>query len=209
LYPPVDILKFKPSASKTNSIISVGRFDNILNAKKQDVLIQAFIKLIRSKPNFNWKLIFLGGSQLAVDKNSYRAYLQKLAANYPIDFVVNPNFDLLRQYYGQAKIYWHAAGYDVDESLHPESTEHFGMSVVEAMASGAVPVVVNKGGLTEIVTHQQNGLLWQDPDELVEQTKDLIESPQKLNTLFLSSLNHSQKFSKENFQKKFISILES
>jgi glycosyltransferase involved in cell wall biosynthesis len=46
IYPPVDIAKFKPD-TKQNIILSVGRFDNILNAKRQDVLIDIFADLVR------------------------------------------------------------------------------------------------------------------------------------------------------------------
>ena len=38
--------------------------------------------------------------------------------------------------------------------------EHFGISVVEAMAAGAVPLAVGKGGVGEIITPGENGILW-------------------------------------------------
>lgn len=208
LYPPVDVLKFEPSTAKTNSIISVGRFDNILNAKKQDILIQAFINLTRLQPKHHWRLNLLGGSQLSEEKNSYLKYLKNLAKNFPVEFIINPDFDTLKKYYSEAKIYWHAAGFGIDESLHPESAEHFGISVVEAMASGAVPVVVNKGGLKEIVRDKQNGFIWENTNGLVKKTLSLINSPEQLNSLSLASLRDCQQFSKENFQKKFISLIK-
>lgn len=209
LYPPVDILKLNSAKIKTNSILSVGRFDNILNAKKQDILIDAFKKLFRQQPGLNWKLILIGGSLLSEETNSFLKYLKKLASGFPVEFLVNPGFEVLKKNYSEAKIYWHAAGYGVDEDLHPESTEHFGISTVEAMASGAVPIVVNKGGLKEIVNNNQNGFLWQDVNTLVNQTLSLIKSPQKLNLLSQAALLSSQQFSKENFQKKLISVISS
>jgi len=207
LYPPVDILKFNPAKVKTNSILSVGRFDNILNAKKQDILIEAFKTLYRQQPNLDWKLILLGGSMLSEETNSFLKYLKKLARGYTVEFLVNPGFEVLKNYYSEAKIYWHAAGFGVDEDLHPESTEHFGISTVEAMASGAVPIVVNKGGLKEIVINNKNGFLWRDVNDLVAQTLSLIKSPQQLKSLSQKAQESCQQFSKENFQKEFLSLI--
>ncbi|HNY04553.1 MAG TPA: glycosyltransferase [Candidatus Woesebacteria bacterium] len=71
LYPPVDVEKFSSSDKKENIILSVGRFDNILNAKKQDVLIEAFKKIYQNNREINWKLILMGGSRNSPEKNNY------------------------------------------------------------------------------------------------------------------------------------------
>ena len=67
---------------------------------------------------------------------------QKCGAN----VIANASNAQLKSLYQTAKIFWHAKGMDVDEHLHPDLTEHFGMTTVEAMAGGCVPVVINKGG---------------------------------------------------------------
>ena len=207
LYPPVDVEKFSTSDKKENIILSVGRFDNILNAKKQDVLIEAFKKIYQNNREINWKLILMGGSRNSPEKNNYLNHLKKLAASLPIEFIVNPEFDELKQIYSKTKIYWHAAGFGVDEYLHPEETEHFGMTVVEAMDSGLVPLVVAKGGLTEIVTESINGFTWQSIDELVAKTQLLIAAPGELDKLSKVAHSSSQIFSKENFESKFFDLI--
>ena len=207
LYPPVDVEKFSSSDKKENIILSVGRFDNILNAKKQDVLIEAFKKIYQNNREINWKLILMGGSRNSPEKNNYLNHLKKLAASLPIEFIVNPEFDELKQIYSKSKIYWHAAGFGVDEYLHPEETEHFGMTVVEAMDSGLVPLVVAKGGLTEIVTESINGFTWQSIDELVAKTQLLIAAPGELDKLSKVAHSSSQIFSKENFESKFFDLI--
>jgi hypothetical protein len=55
---------------------------------------------------------------------------------------------------------WHATGYGFDAEQYPAKQEHFGMTTVEAMSAGAVPVVLNTGGQREIVTHGDDGFLW-------------------------------------------------
>ncbi len=208
LYPPVDVEKFYSSETKENIILSVGRFDNILNAKKQDVLIEAFKKLLRNDRHLKWKLILMGGSHDSPKDNHYLSHLQHLAKDYPVEFIVNPDFEQLKKIYSQAKIYWHAAGYGVDEYLHPEQTEHFGMTVVEAMDSGAVPMVVARGGLTEIVTDNKNGFVWQTIDELVAKTQLLFATQDELPSLSHQAHLTSQSFSKEIFEKQLLDLIK-
>jgi glycosyltransferase involved in cell wall biosynthesis len=208
LYPPVDVDKFESNDKKENIILSVGRFDNILNAKKQDILIDAFKELVKDNHVSNWKLVLAGGSIADPSKNSYLRYLQEKAENLPVDFVINPPFEELKKIYSKSKIYWHAAGFDVDELVHPENTEHFGITVVEAMAAGLVPVVIAKGGIPEIVDNGVNGFLWQSIDELVIKTKKLIDNPDTFKLMSQQSLINCQQFSKDNFEKRLMNIIE-
>lgn len=207
LYPPVDVEKFSSSHQKENLILSVGRFDNILNAKKQDVLITAFQKICRNHPDTSWKLILAGGSHDSPEKNNYLLHLRQLAKDLPVEFKVNPDFSELKEIYSKSKIYWHAAGYGVDEYLHPEETEHFGMTVVEAMASSLVPVVIAKGGLTEIVSDNKNGYTWQTIDELVAKTELLMATPDDLQKMSQISRESSQEFSKKAFETKLLNLI--
>jgi glycosyltransferase involved in cell wall biosynthesis len=208
VYPPVDVEKFEISDEKENIILSVGRFDNVLNAKKQDVLIDAFKILLEKEDVKNWKLILAGGSLIDPDQNSYLKYLKEKAQDLPIQFIINPNFENLKEIYSKSKIYWHAAGFDVDENIHPENTEHFGMTVVEAMASGLVPVVIAKGGIPEIIKDGIDGYLWKTTDELVFKTKSLIDSSQDLDKMSQKALVKCQKFSKDNFETEFLNLIK-
>jgi len=202
IYPPVDISKFVSDSNKKNIILSVGRFDNLLNAKKQDILIEAYKKLINQSLANNWKLVLAGGSHDQENQNQYLNHLKHLAKDLPVEFVVNPDFKTLSNLYSSSKIYWHAAGYNVDENITPQYTEHFGITVVEAMASGLVPLVVSKGGLVEIVKDSSNGYLWNSVDELVAKTNLLLGNQNLLNQLSSQSMVDAQKYTKEIFFTK-------
>jgi len=207
IYPPVDVDNLN-AGEKRSTILSVGRFDNILNVKKQDLLIESFIALQKSYPkSSNWELILAGGSQQLPQDNHYLQLLKHQAKNHPIKFFVNPDFTTLKQLYSTASIYWHAAGYQIDENTNPQQTEHFGITVVEAQASGAVPIVVAKGGLPEIVVDGQNGFLWQTPTELVQKTIQLIDQPKLCQQLSKTCQKSAQKYSKNNFIDSFFSLI--
>jgi glycosyltransferase involved in cell wall biosynthesis len=164
VYPPV--VPIKGSPKKAPYILSVGRFDHSLNLKKQDVLIRAFARLEPELPG--WKLILAGGTA----DPAWVEQLRSSARGLPIEILSNVSHAKLTQLYQHATIYWHAAGYDVDEVTHPELTEHFGISTVEAISAGAVPLVVPRGGQKEIIPIEE--LTWQTIPELVSKTKQLV-----------------------------------
>ena len=65
--------------------------------------------------------------------------------------------DELLELYSRASLFWHAAGHGQDDRRHPERLEHFGITTVEAMAHGAVPLVFPAGGPAEVVA---DGRTW-------------------------------------------------
>jgi glycosyltransferase involved in cell wall biosynthesis len=205
LYPPVDVANFSSNTPKEKIILSVGRFDNLLNAKKQDILLECFKSLSKKYPD--WRLILAGGSQKSITENVYLNTLKNQAKKYPVEFYVNPEFSQLQQLYSRSSLYWHAAGYNVDENNSPENTEHFGIAVVEAMSSACVPLVVAKGGLPEIVQDSQNGFLWNRPSDLLEKTEKLIKDPKLMATLSINALNSSSQYSKETFNRQIIKLI--
>ncbi len=182
LYPPVAPIK---SGSKEKIILSVGRFEPSLNTKHQDVLIQAFRELSPQLPG--WKLVLAGASS----NEDWVNHLRQLADGLPIEFMVNATYHELCAMYSISSIYWHAAGYGINESKNPELTEHFGISSVEAISAGCIPLVVPSGGQKEIVPDPS--LHWTTIPELIVKTLDIISTPPttKLDT----SLYSIEKFS--------------
>lgn len=200
LYPPVDVKSFTRD-DKKNFILSVGRFFSPLHSKKQDILISAFKKANLT----NWKLILAGGADKSAEEEINN--LKISVGKYNIDILPNIPFSGLKKLYSQAKIYWHAAGFGEDENANPEKVEHFGISTVEAMASGAVPVVVPYGGQKEIVDDGLNGLYFYTIDELIKKTGRLINDKNLLEKLSENAVLKSKNYSKENFCRHLDEII--
>ncbi len=205
LYPPVDVVQFQPG-KKENIILAVGRFEETMQAKRQDVLIRAFIEMVGQGLK-GWKFVLIGGSLQAPGENQYLKRLTKMAKNYPIEFLVNVSFSVLKNYYQRAKIFWHAAGFGVDEEREPHRVEHFGITTVEAMAAGAVPVVIDKGGLREIV-RRGAGERWKTEKELEKETFNLIKNPVKLAEYRQKDQEMSNQFSKDVFCQRIGQLLQ-
>ncbi len=200
IYPPVAIDSFKP-LKKENFIISVGRFTDLLHNKRQDVLIEVFKKMKLK----DWKLLLIGGDE---EGKRYVADLRKKAQGFPIEIITSPRFSDLKRLYGQAKIFWTAAGFAIDEEKEPEKVEHFGMTTVEAMAAGCVPVVIKKGGQSEIVKEEENGLLWEREEELIKKTLRLIKDEKLLLKLAREAEKQAADFSQARFYQRLKEIIK-
>lgn len=188
LYPPTSQFE---SLSKKPYILSVGRFDNLMQNKRQDVMITAFNRMNLK----GWKLILAGGLQYSSTLNRLRSQIKSKS----IELVINPPYQQLAKLYGSAKLYWHAAGYGVDEQQYPERVEHFGISPLEAMSAGAVPLVYAAGGLKEVVNPGYDGYLWRSIDELIAHTRQLIKSKSQLITYSHHARQTSSKYSDQEF----------
>jgi glycosyltransferase involved in cell wall biosynthesis len=200
IYPPVSIHEFDDTdlSSKENIILSVGRFDQILNAKRQDVLIQAFKKLVDDGLT-NWSLFLVGGLK---ENDDFLLELRKEAIDYPIEIIPNIKHQDLISLYKKAKIYWHAAGFEIEDDKQPSKVEHFGMSIVEAMAAGCISVVSQKGGIKEIITDKEDGYFWNDLNQLISITSNLVNTQEKQKQLINKARQRAKDFSKERFFTK-------
>ncbi len=194
LYPPVAPINC--SSAKEKLILSVGRFEPSLNAKKQDSLIEAMRFFAQDLPD--WRLALAGGSI----SDEWLSSLKSKAAGLPIDFYPNATHEELCNLYGKSQIYWHAAGFGIDEHKNPELTEHFGISTVEAVSAGCIPLVVPHGGQSEII--KSSDLQWETIEELVDKTKQVIANPNK--SFYLEAINISL-YTTDQFAKNFAKLI--
>jgi len=204
LYPPIDTHKFSPIFPKEKKILSVGRFVKSLNCKKQVSMIRTF-KDLCDHGLTNWEYHLVGG----VTSDSYLKKCRDEAEGYSVYFHTDASFEILRQIYGKAMIFWHATGLGEDELYHPERFEHFGISTVEAMSAGCVPLVINRGGPREVINHKTNGFLWDSLEELKKYTLLLANNPDRWSQLSQASIIRSKEFDVQSFKNRLTSLFQT
>jgi glycosyltransferase involved in cell wall biosynthesis len=204
LYPPVD--DHFGVAEKDNTILSVGRFVSS-GQKNQIEMVNSFLRMAQGGVH-GWKFYAVGAVEDSAEGRAYYDCVRRRAKGRPVHVEADVERSRLRSLYARAKIFWHAAGYNSDENVHPERQEHFGISTVEAMAAGCVPVVINRGGQREIVEHAVNGFLWNTLDELREYTRELIHDDGLRARMSMEARARSQLFGRKLFVDQFQRIVE-
>jgi glycosyltransferase involved in cell wall biosynthesis len=203
IYPPASN-SFQPGIKK-NMILSVGRFTATGHSKKQLEMIAAFGELQESAPS-DYEYFSIGGVSDAPKDLEYFQNVSRLARDCRAQVIANIERSRLQQLYEQARVFWHAAGYGEKEE-HPELSEHFGLSTVEAMSAGCVPVVINKGGQSEIVEHGISGFLWSTLEELKDYTELLMRNELLRREMAEAARARATLFSRERFLDRFLRLL--
>ncbi|MCK5283691.1 MAG: glycosyltransferase family 4 protein [Nanoarchaeota archaeon] len=201
LYPPVKVKKIK-QRKKLNRIVTIGRFSY---DKKHEVMIDAFKELYKEVKDCPLYLIGSFQESSKLYKKEYLKMLMDRAEGYPIKFHINmPHHEVL-EFLEESKIYWHARGYgetDLNEY------ENFGITTVEAMAAGCVPIAINLGAQPEIVDHEKNGFCWNEPKELVAYTEKLIKDPKLLAKLSKEARKKALRYDIDIFRKKILTSVK-
>ncbi len=207
--PYVDEQEFKLTKNwqKEKIILSVGRFFCQLHSKRQDVLVNFFKDLLSTNKNTlkGWQLVLIGKKEDPI----FAKKVADLGKNLNILILHDLSRKELVDFYKKASIYWHTAGFEVDENLEPEKVEHFGISTLEAMSARAVPIVINKGGQKEILGRELAQCLWDDEDDCLAKTLELIKNEMKRTELAEIAHQKSLLFSREKFKNILLEMIRS
>ncbi len=203
LHPPVSM---RSPGDKGPVVLSVGRFfpTGRGHSKKQLELVQAFRRLVDGGLA-GWTLHLVGGC--AAEGRDYLRSVQEAAGRYPVEVHANALGSELDTLYAQAAVYWHAAGLGEDADADPDRLEHFGISTVEAMSAGAVPVVLGAGGLVETVRDGVDGRHVLDLDGFAERTRELVDDPERRAEMSASAVVRAQDFSLDAFDARLEKLI--
>lgn len=198
LYPPANLCE-NEREEKENLILTVGRFslmEDGTDFKKIGIMGKAF-KEFQKKRLKDWKMV-IATSVRDEQEKEFEEFRESLKSVH-IEIHKNPSYRQLRNLYAKSKIYWHGAGFGDDLLKHPERAEHFGITTIEAMSFGCIPIVINAGGQKEIIDNRVNGFLWNTIPELVDITHKVARSKELFEDISKESIASSKQFSKERF----------
>jgi glycosyltransferase involved in cell wall biosynthesis len=203
--PPVTLGTYNQK-NKQPIILAVGRFFVGGHSKRQDLLIEAFIDL-EKRFDSPWRLVLVGGCYDDPASQKYLSDLRQKIVGHRIMILQDLSASELTQLYESASLFWHGTGYG-RRSEEPQNAEHFGMTTVEAMSYGAVPLVYADGGQVELV-HDAHGRLWRSVDELVSQTIELIKHPADLQQAAAAAVVAAEMYSFDNFARRLKSVIQT
>ena len=158
IYPPVDTKRFQ-FKEYGDFWLSVNR---IYPEKRIDLQFEVFRKLPEER------LVIIGGY---AEGDHAAKYYEKLIKNIPgnVEMRGAVSEEELIDLYARCK-----------GLICTAQDEDFGLTPIEAMASGKPVVAVNEGGFKETVVHGKTGLLVEaDRDELVKAVKEISKDPQQ------------------------------
>ena len=201
LYPPCDVSNFLQIPLENNRqqiAISIGQFrpekDHLLQITAFRLLLQKYPELAQAK------LLLVGSCRGQEDENrvlQLKIKAKELGIERNVEFHVNIRYQELMQLLATAQI-----------GLHSMWNEHFGICVVELMASGVVTIAHNSAGpKLDIITHGEDGLLASSPDEYCEAMAEVFRNFEKFNLLRRNARRKVEKFSQEAFSRDLQSEL--
>jgi glycosyltransferase involved in cell wall biosynthesis len=186
IYPPVYLEEFN-SKTKKNQIVSIGRFSEEKNFE--------FGIKVMSKLNLPYQII--GNTKTKSNIFYYEkleSKIRNLNLESKIKLLKNIDRNDLVMHLNTSKVYFHC------------SKETFGISVVESIAAGCIPIVPDNSAHKETVPFEE--LRYREND--LDDAKNKIEKAIRGDfDLMLKPLQDSiQKFSQEKFQQSFLLLID-
>lgn len=179
LYPPcqslvddINLVKQKRDEKGLINFISVGRFQMHGHNKRQDFIAHEMSFFASKNKEVYTKII--GGLKNNPDDISFYESIKKENL-FNVELKASVERDVLVQDALSAHYYIHAAGYGVDVLNEPYKCEHFGISVVEAMSAGCIPIVFGEGGPVEICRESKVGYIFNNKKEFEDIISDIIK----------------------------------
>ncbi len=209
VYPPCDCKSFLGVASNRPKqefrIASVGQFRPEKDHKKQIDTIKATLRKWQGSGVV--KLVMIGSCRDEGDHRRVAAlkeYCTQLDVLDNVEFLVNVSFGRLQEELGRSLI-----------AIHTMWNEHFGISLVECMASGCIMIGHRSGGpQMDIVTEfkgSRAGFLATTADEFSDCIIEVLNMSSEERKAIVASAKESisKRFSVETFHDKLITQMET
>jgi len=159
----VDLELFKPTKRNFRTVLYIGRFSK----EKGIELIPGIIEKVIKRDKRNKFIIVADSGEILPELEPIKKRIEELCKEYPKRIIWHSRpltKEEISKLHGESEIY-----------LQPSIYETFGMTVLEAMASGKVVVVTDVGGMPELV--KNTGLIVRvDEKEISRKIIKLLEN---------------------------------
>ncbi len=190
LFPPVRLfLPRPPDAVRSDAVITVASFRSWKR-------LERILEVAERVPGVPFAVVGASGPRgpRIVDELRRVAAARGLADRVSLEADV-PRAALERRYW-TSKIY-----------LHPTPLEHFGISMVEAMRAGCVPVVPRSGGQWTDVLEARDGTWgfgYETPEEAATAIRSLLADPARASRISGWAQDRAQAFTEDRFARSFV-----
>lgn len=198
----INLEKFnqKKNANKTKIIL------NQLGAKKDDFLILYLGRIAKEKSidflleshqdlikiNKKYKLIIVGdGPEL----QTYIDYVNDNNLSDNVIFTGKVSLEEVPHYYKTANVFVTAS-----------KTETQGLTVIEAMATGIVPVCVKDESFSNVIINDFNGFMFENKDEYKNIINELYSNSKLTKKISSQAKVSSEEFSSEHFANRVLNV---
>ena len=170
----------------------IGVVSRLERIKGMDLVVPAF-HLIHEKYT-DTRLLIVGDGSL---RSQMKQQAQELGLSNVVDFVGRQPQEMLQSYYDK-----------IDILLMPSRSEGFGLTAIEGMARGCVVVVADVGGLPEVISDGETGLLHKvgQPEDIANKLLSLLESTDLVSGMSSKANARARIYSTERYNELIDSL---
>jgi hypothetical protein len=167
-------------------------------------IIKIFRKLISH--NIPFKLYIIG----TIQNVKYYNYLKSLEIKDHIIIIGDCLEEKKHEIIDKCQYHIHATGINLKEQNRCFSFEHFGISTIECINRGCIPICVNGGFFPFYIEHLKNGFLYNTTDELTHILEKILKSKiphHQIEEINKINKNIIEKFSESAFFDRLTEML--
>lgn len=184
-------------------IVLIGRFFEGPQSKHHLDALRAF-KLLKVMCSCKPELFLVGHAQPKHER--YLSLVKRaVRGEEGVKLLINARDDEIRSLLVESQVIWSLTGFGTPAAKNPADAEHFGISLVEGMSAGLIPIVGAKGGPVEIVENLPFDSTCETIEDIAVKTMKVYQLPHK-NLTSLRRLIEARAKELNRFDESFQSI---